>query len=63
MKEKEIYEIYYPFEEGHGGKFRPVLVFILTSIKDRFIGLKITGTERVQNRVEIQYWEKAGLKL
>lgn len=62
MKPREIYELYFPYDEqGQGGKKRPVLVFVLTSKAGRFIGLKITRTERKQNRVEIKYWREAGL--
>lgn len=61
MKPGEIYEIQFPYEEGHGFKKRPVLVFVLTSTENEFIGLKITGTKREENRVEIKYWQEAGL--
>jgi len=40
---------------------RPVLVFVLTSTPDVFIGLKITKEKREQNRVKISYWKEAGL--
>lgn len=62
MKAREIYKITFPYEgQGCGGKKRPVLVFVLTSKKNRFIGLKITKTERKENRVEIINWQEAGL--
>lgn len=61
MRPKEIYELYFPYQEGQGGKDRPVLVFCLTTIEGRFIGLKITKTERRYNRVKIEHWKKAGL--
>lgn len=64
MKAREIYELYFPYDpndQERGGKERPVLVFVLTSIKNRFIGLKITKKRRDQNRVAIKYWREAGL--
>lgn len=65
IKAKEIYELnflYNPNDPEQGGKERPVLVFVLTSTKNRFIGLKITKTRRDQNRVKIDYWKEAGLE-
>lgn len=35
---------------------------MLTSIKNRFIGLIITKRKRDFNRVEIKYWREAGLE-
>lgn len=61
MNAGDIYSIKFPFQEGQGGKFRPVLVFVLTSTPNEFIGLKITREQREQNRVEIRYWKEAGL--
>lgn len=64
MKAKEIYELYFPYDpndQERGGKERPVLVFVLTSTKNRFIGLKITKKRRDKNRVPIRYWREAGL--
>ncbi|GIN55951.1 type II toxin-antitoxin system PemK/MazF family toxin [Lederbergia ruris] len=61
MKPGDIYSFEFPFEEGQGGKERPVLVFVLTSTPNEFIGLKITRTQRKQNRVKIDYWKEAGL--
>lgn len=61
MKSREIYKINYPYQEGHGVKSRPVLVFILTSTPNEFIALKITTTPRPQNRVEVKHWHEANL--
>ena len=62
MKAKEIYKLNHRYEEGHGEKVRPVLVFVLTSTPNEFIALKITSTPRPQNRVYIIYWEEANLE-
>lgn len=61
MKAREIYRLNHRYQEGHGDKVRPVLVFILTSTPKEFIALKITKTPRPQNRVEIEHWKKANL--
>src|SRR5690625_37956 len=65
MKVRDIYRLYFPYESTNGeqeGKMRPVLVFVLTSIKNRFIGLKITRSRRDFNRVKIKYCRESGLK-
>lgn len=59
----DIIIAYVPYEEGQGGKFRPVLVFVLTGKKNEFIGLKITSKPRKKNRVKIKYWKEAGLNM
>lgn len=63
MKAKDIIKAYVPYEEGQGGKYRPVLIFILTGNKDEFIGLKITTKARKQNRVQLKHWKEAGLHM
>lgn len=40
MNAGDIYNLEFPFQEGQGGKFRPVLIFVLTSTPNEFIGLK-----------------------
>lgn len=62
MKAREIYRLNHPYEEGHGDKVRPVLVFVLTSTPHEFLALKITTKPRPQNRVEIRYWQEANLE-
>ncbi|MEQ6355266.1 hypothetical protein ABNX05_11610 [Lysinibacillus sp. M3] len=61
MKAREIYRLNHSYEEGHGGKVRPVLIFILTTTPNEFLALKITSTPRPQNRVEITHWQEANL--
>ncbi|KOS61421.1 type II toxin-antitoxin system PemK/MazF family toxin [Lysinibacillus agricola] len=62
MKVGDIYKIDFPFEEGRGSKYRPVLVFILITESTDFIALKITSTPRPSNRVKIDYWREANLR-
>lgn len=61
MNAGDIFTLEFPFQEGQGMKSRPVLVFVLTSTQNEFIGLKITKEKREHNRVEIKQWKEAGL--
>lgn len=62
MKVGDIYKIDFPFEQGQGSKYRPVLVFILITETTEFIALKITSTPRQSNRVKIDHWREANLR-
>jgi hypothetical protein len=44
MKAGHLYELYFPYEEGQGGKVRPVLILVITNVNNEAIGLKITNT-------------------
>ncbi|MDM5248361.1 MULTISPECIES: type II toxin-antitoxin system PemK/MazF family toxin [unclassified Lysinibacillus] len=61
MKVGDIYKIDFPFEQGQGSKYRPVLVFILITENSEFIALKIMSTPRSFNRVKIDNWKEANL--
>lgn len=61
MNAGQIFTLEFPFQQGQGIKYRPVLVFVLTSTANEFIGLKITRTPREDNRIEIIHWQEAGL--
>lgn len=63
LKVGDIIIAYVPYEEGQGGKYRPVLIFILTGDEEGFIGLKITSKPRNKNRIKIEKWKEAGLSM
>ncbi|MHA6251507.1 type II toxin-antitoxin system PemK/MazF family toxin [Oceanobacillus sp. CAU 1775] len=64
MKVGHLYELYFKYEEGQGGKKRPVLILVINNEHDIAIGLKITSTgptENHPNRIKIEDSPNANL--
>ncbi|WP_139761783.1 hypothetical protein [Geobacillus sp. LEMMY01] len=60
-----IYDIYFQFQEGQGGAYRPVLILGFRGSRVLAIGLKITRSKkskRFPHRIEIIHWRYAGLR-
>jgi hypothetical protein len=42
MKPGHLYELTFPYEEGPGGKRRPVLILVINDVQNKALGLKVT---------------------
>ncbi|ADU95706.1 hypothetical protein GYMC52_3358 [Geobacillus sp. Y412MC52] len=65
MQPGGIYDIYFRFQEGQGGTYRPVLILGFRGNRAIAIGLKVTRskpTSRYPYRIPIVYWKHVGLK-
>lgn len=51
MRAGHLYELYFPYEEGQGGKERPVLILVITEDNSQAIGLKITSSGPTKNHL------------
>ncbi|KDE49036.1 hypothetical protein DI43_00380 [Geobacillus sp. CAMR12739] len=68
VKPGDIYDVYFGFEDQPGGKFRPVLIMEIEHNIAAAVAIKITSkgpkappTIHDQYRIEIQYYQEAGL--
>ncbi|ADU92853.1 type II toxin-antitoxin system PemK/MazF family toxin [Geobacillus sp. Y412MC52] len=68
VKPGDIYDVYFGFEDQPGGKFRPVLIVEIEHNIAAAVAIKITSkgpkappTIHDQYRIEIQYYQEAGL--
>lgn len=64
MQPGELYDLYVPFEDGSGGKFRPALIINSDGENAVAISIKVTKTppnRRFPHRLPIRHWRQAGL--
>lgn len=64
MRAGHLYELYFKFEKGQGGKERPVLILVINNEQDIAIGLKVTNTgptKKHPHRIKIKDSPNANL--